>query len=54
MPELRNDSELTEAQLREVQGGMLLPAVQKVREAAATSSSPPPTGTVTFFVDGLN
>ena len=35
--------------------GMLLPAVQKVREAAAKvqpeAATPPPAGTVTFIVD---
>ena len=38
--------ELTESQLSEVDGG--LPAVQKVREAAARSTSTKPKGTITY------
>ncbi|MFZ4381135.1 MAG: hypothetical protein ACOYO0_04115 [Sandarakinorhabdus sp.] len=40
--------ELTETQLSEVEGGLLLPAVQKVREAAARSTTTKSGSTISY------
>lgn len=47
VPEVAAEAELDADQLQQVSGGLLLPAVQKVREAAARSESVP-TESVSF------
>ncbi|MBX3180025.1 MAG: hypothetical protein KF886_21965 [Candidatus Hydrogenedentes bacterium] len=39
MNELKNEVTLSEGELTDVRGGLLLPAVQKVREAAARTTT---------------